>query len=214
MSSPAQRRSQRNSASATPRRGGRNARSSQIPSSSPAPAGPDEQLQSEASQASQRGSQATPRNQRLTSTQTQSPLFFRSSPINGSASGAANGAGADADSEGDRTPRASGMTFGGTLYLLIVLILGIDALQTLLPSTMPPAPALAELGTRRTPQVPAATMVCLFEDLRTQRLVTGAAISSLMLPVPALQTGAVDSSWTRMAWLSMKKPRMPRRFRT
>ncbi|KAF2650960.1 MCM-domain-containing protein [Lophiostoma macrostomum CBS 122681] len=112
MSSPTQRRSQRSSASATPRRSGRNPRSSQIPSSSPAPVGPEEQLQSEASQASQRGSQATPRNQRLTSTQTQSPLFFRSSPINGSASAVGNGAGADADSEGDRTPRASGMTIG------------------------------------------------------------------------------------------------------
>ncbi|KAF2115407.1 MCM2/3/5 family-domain-containing protein [Lophiotrema nucula] len=109
MSSPAQRRSQRSSASATPRRSGRGARSSQVPSS---PAGPEEQLRSEASQASQRPSQqATPRHSRLqTATQSQSPLFFRSSPANGSASGAATGAGAEED--GDRTPKASGMTIG------------------------------------------------------------------------------------------------------
>ncbi|KAF2268865.1 MCM-domain-containing protein [Lojkania enalia] len=113
MSSPAQRRSQRSSASATPRRSGRSARNSQIPASSPAPAGPDEQLQSEASQASQRAPQATARNSRLqTATQSQSPLFFRSSPTNGSASRDANGAGADGGTDGDRTPRASGMTIG------------------------------------------------------------------------------------------------------
>lgn len=105
MSSPAQRRSQRPSASATPRRSTRN---SQIPSSSPAPVGPDEQLHSEASQASQRDSQATPRNSRLQSASTQSPLFFRSSPVNSSAP--ANGA---AESDGGATPRASGMTIGG-----------------------------------------------------------------------------------------------------
>ncbi|KAF2730143.1 MCM-domain-containing protein, partial [Polyplosphaeria fusca] len=110
MSSPGQRRSQRTSASATPRRSGRSGRSSQLPSS-PAPAGPEEQLHSEASQASQRGPQATPRHSRLqTETQSQSPLFFRSSPANGS-SGAAN-AGAEPESDGGRTPRASGMTIG------------------------------------------------------------------------------------------------------
>lgn len=109
MSSPAKRRSQRTSASATPRRSARSG-NSQIPSSSPAPAGPDEQLQSEASQASHRGSQATPRNSRLQSASTQSPLFFRSSPVNPSASGAANGAD---ESDGGATPRASGMTIGG-----------------------------------------------------------------------------------------------------
>lgn len=109
MSSPGQRRSQRTSASATPRRSARGA----IPSSSPAPVGPDEQLQSEASQASQRGSQATPRNNRLQSaaTATESPLFFRSSPANPSGSGAANGA--EESDDGGATPRASGMTIGG-----------------------------------------------------------------------------------------------------
>jgi len=76
-SSPAKRRSERTSASATPRRSARG-QNSQIPDSSPAPAGPDEQLQSEASQASQRGSLATPRNARFQTTSTQSPLFFRS----------------------------------------------------------------------------------------------------------------------------------------
>ncbi|KAF2478320.1 MCM-domain-containing protein [Lindgomyces ingoldianus] len=112
MSSPAQRRSQRSSA--TPRRNGRSARNSQIPSSSPAPTGPEQQLHSEASQASERVSQNTPRNARLQTASTQSPLFFRSSPVNGSASGAGNGAGASADAvtDGDRTPRASGITIG------------------------------------------------------------------------------------------------------
>ncbi|KAF2202037.1 MCM-domain-containing protein [Delitschia confertaspora ATCC 74209] len=111
MSSPAPRRTQRTSASATPRRSTRNIRDSQIPSS-PAPAGgPDEQLLSEASQASQHTSQATPRHSRLqTGTSTQSPLFFRSSPANESE--AANDANADAETDGDRTPRASGMTIG------------------------------------------------------------------------------------------------------
>ncbi|KAF2012002.1 MCM-domain-containing protein [Aaosphaeria arxii CBS 175.79] len=116
MSSPPQRRSQRNTASVTPR-ATRTTRNSQIPSSSPGPANPDEQLHSEASQASQRGSQqATPRNSRVqtisSQSQSQSPLFFRSSPTQESASGAANGAGADAATDGDRTPRASGMTIG------------------------------------------------------------------------------------------------------
>ncbi|KAF2244868.1 MCM-domain-containing protein [Trematosphaeria pertusa] len=105
MSSPAQRRSQRSSASATPRRSARSARNSQIPSSSPAPGGPEEQLHSETSQASQRESQATPRNSRLQTASTQSPLFFRSSPVNGSGSGAP-------EDDGGATPKASGMTIG------------------------------------------------------------------------------------------------------
>ncbi|KAH7119085.1 MCM2/3/5 family-domain-containing protein [Dendryphion nanum] len=112
MSSPAKRRSQRTAASTTPRRTTRN---SQAPASSPAPAGPDEQLLSEASQASQRGSQqATPKNARVQtiSTQSQSPLFFRSSPSGASTSGAGNGAGADAGTDGDRTPRASALNIG------------------------------------------------------------------------------------------------------
>ncbi|KAF2878065.1 MCM2/3/5 family-domain-containing protein [Massariosphaeria phaeospora] len=112
MSSPGQRRSQRTSASATPRKSGRNARSSQVPGSSPVPAGPDEQLQSEASQASQRDPKATPSRSRLQTTSTQSPLFFRSSPVTASGSGAANGAGADDESDGGATPKASGMTMG------------------------------------------------------------------------------------------------------
>ncbi|KAF2793309.1 MCM-domain-containing protein [Melanomma pulvis-pyrius CBS 109.77] len=113
MSSPEKRRSQRSTASATPRRSGRNPRTSQMPSSSPAPAGPEDQLQSEASQASQRGPQGTPRNSRLQPTSTDSPLFFRSSPANGSGSGAANGAGADDDEDdGGATPKASGMAIG------------------------------------------------------------------------------------------------------
>ncbi|KAF2818359.1 MCM-domain-containing protein [Ophiobolus disseminans] len=105
-SSPAKRRSQRTSASATPRRSARGA----IPSSSPPPVGPEEQLQSEASQASARGSQATPRNSRLQSASTQSPLFFRSSPVVASGSGAGNDA--PESDDGGATPKASGMTIG------------------------------------------------------------------------------------------------------
>lgn len=104
MSSSAQRRSQR--ASATPRRSARN---SQMPSS-PAPEGPDAQLQSEASQASQRGLTATPRADRLQASSTQSPLFYRSSPATQSLSGAGDDA---QESDGGATPRASGMTIGG-----------------------------------------------------------------------------------------------------
>lgn len=110
MSSPTKRRSQRSSASATPRRSARGA----IPSSSPAPVGPDEQLQSEASQASQRGSQATPRNSRLQSASTQSPLFFRSSPAQPYGSGAGNAA--PESDDGGATPRANGMTIGGMYH--------------------------------------------------------------------------------------------------
>ncbi|PVH95639.1 MCM-domain-containing protein [Periconia macrospinosa] len=95
MSSPEKRRSQRNSASVTPRRSGRTART---------PAGPEEQLQSEASQASQRGSQTTPRNSRRQTGETQSPNFFHSSPT--ARSGAANNA---PESDGGATPRASAM---------------------------------------------------------------------------------------------------------
>ncbi|KAF2640148.1 MCM-domain-containing protein [Massarina eburnea CBS 473.64] len=102
MSSPTKRRAPRSSASATPRRSTRN---SAIPSS-PAPGGPDEQLQTEASQASQRGSQATPRNSRLQTQSTESPLFFRSSPVS-SALVASNVA---PESDGGATPKASGMT--------------------------------------------------------------------------------------------------------
>jgi DNA replication licensing factor MCM4 len=109
MSSPAKRRSERTSASATPRRSARG-QNSQISDSSPAPAGPDEQLQSEASQASQRGSQATPRNARFQTTSTQSPLFFRSSPANPSGAGPVNG---DDESDGGATPKASAQTIGG-----------------------------------------------------------------------------------------------------
>lgn len=102
MSSPPQRRSQRTSASATPRRSARG-QNSQM-QSSPAPVGPDEQLQSEATQASQRGPQATPRNARFQTTSTQSPLFFQSSPA------PANGA---EESDGGATPKASAMNIGG-----------------------------------------------------------------------------------------------------
>lgn len=108
MSSPTKRRTQRSSASATPRRSARTT-NTQIPSSP----GPEEQLQTEASQASQREPEltATPRHARLqtTSTQSQSPLFFRSSPAPATGSGAAQG---DDESDGDATPKASGMNMG------------------------------------------------------------------------------------------------------
>lgn len=104
MSSPTKRRSQRSSA--TPRRSTRN---TQIPSS-PAPGGPEDQIHSEASHASQRGLNATPRHSRLQETASQSPLFFRSSPVTASGSGAGNDA---LDSDGGATPKASAMNIGG-----------------------------------------------------------------------------------------------------
>jgi DNA replication licensing factor MCM4 len=116
MSSPEKRRTTRSSASTTPRRSGRNPRSSALPSS-PGPAGPDDQLQAEASQASQRGPQATPRNSRLQdSNTTESPLFFRSSPANGSATGA--GADEMDEDDGGATPKASAMNIGGILHTI------------------------------------------------------------------------------------------------
>ncbi|KAK7513009.1 MCM2/3/5 family-domain-containing protein [Phyllosticta citriasiana] len=117
MSSPAPRRSTRSSASATPRRSTRN---SQFPQSSPLAAGADEQLHSEASQGSQ--PQRTPRArvQQQNNVPSSSPLFYNTSPANGSTT--ANGAnGVDASSptrhqpagtDGDRTPRASAMNIG------------------------------------------------------------------------------------------------------
>ncbi|KAK8205901.1 MCM2/3/5 family-domain-containing protein [Phyllosticta capitalensis] len=113
MSSPAQRRSTRSSASATPRRSTRN---SQVPQSSPLAAGADEQLRSEASQGSQRTPRA--RAQQQNNVPASSPLFYNTSPANGStAPNGANGVGVSsptrpAGTDGDRTPRASGMNFG------------------------------------------------------------------------------------------------------
>ena len=90
--------------------------------------GPDDQLRSEASQASLRAaSQETPRANRLSQDTSQnpptsSPLFYQSSPANGSLSrSATNGFGVSsplrqqtaASSDGNRTPRASGQTNGG-----------------------------------------------------------------------------------------------------
>lgn len=68
MSSPASRRSQRNSVSATPQR---SARSSQ-------------QAPSPARSAHQNGSQATPRASRQNNIAASSPLIYHSSPLNGS----------------------------------------------------------------------------------------------------------------------------------
>jgi len=108
MSSPTKRRAQRSSASVTPRR------SARAPvTSSPPPVGPEEQLQAEASQASQvlqYGSQATPRNTRSQTASTLSPLLFRSSPVESTGPGAVAG---DDESDGGATPKASAMTIGG-----------------------------------------------------------------------------------------------------
>lgn len=73
--------------------------------------GAEDQLQSEASQATSRGLLATPSGSRLQSgsTQSQSPLFFRSSPINESARDADD----IAESDGGATPKASAMNIGG-----------------------------------------------------------------------------------------------------
>src|ERR1700761_6957039 len=102
MSSPASRRSNRNSA--TPRR---TSRASQAPATSP-----DNQLQSEASQASQspRSSRGQPSAKNVPSS---SPLRFGSS-AKSARSGISNGADASSPlrqrtnaSDGDRTPRAN-----------------------------------------------------------------------------------------------------------
>lgn len=117
MSSPAPRRTQRNSQSATPRR---SVRSSQAPQSSPFASSADDQLQFEASQAAQQDSaRATPRASRLQhNIAVSSPLFFRSSPVVGS--GVGNGADVSSPvrqssntTDGDRTPRASERNIGG-----------------------------------------------------------------------------------------------------
>lgn len=77
MSSPASRRSQRNSQSATP---ARISRTSQQPPSSPAAAVAPRQATSE----QQDANQGTPRVSRQ-NVPSSSPLFFRSSPVNGDA---------------------------------------------------------------------------------------------------------------------------------
>ncbi|KAL9087266.1 MAG: hypothetical protein Q9165_006760 [Trypethelium subeluteriae] len=83
--------------------------------------GPDEQLRSEASQASDRQQSAngTPSRPRQSGIASSSPLFFRSSPANGSVAGPGNGVNIssplarDRDgTDGDRTPRPSGLTVG------------------------------------------------------------------------------------------------------
>ncbi|KAF2457628.1 MCM2/3/5 family-domain-containing protein [Lineolata rhizophorae] len=117
MSSPASRRTQRASASATPRRSGRGSRA---PQSSPAPSRvtADDQLLSEASQVSDRAgpaSQSTPRAGGaggLQPPQTSSPLFFLSSPANGA--GPVNGdmSSSPLRSDRDMTPRASRQAIG------------------------------------------------------------------------------------------------------
>ncbi|PSK46377.1 DNA replication licensing factor mcm4 [Elsinoe australis] len=127
MSSPSSRRT------ATPRRSNR---PSEAPQSSPLQPGhgPDDQLRSEASQASNRQqSQETPRGNRTSQETSQnpptsSPLFFQSSPVNGSQQrsldGALNGANgigissplrqsSEAPMDDAQTPRPSGITNGG-----------------------------------------------------------------------------------------------------
>ena len=127
MSSPTSRRT------ATPRR--TTQRSSEAPQSSPTQPGygPEDQLRDEASQGSRQSqsqSQETPRANRTSQDTSQnaltsSPLFFQSSPANGSinrsTTNGSNGIGISsplrqqsaAPSDGGRTPRASGQTMGG-----------------------------------------------------------------------------------------------------
>jgi len=121
MSSPSHRR-QRSSQSGTPKRTSRKS-SQPVPSPSLDPSAA--QLLGEAS-SSQAGSQGTPRNAPLSS----SPMFFRSSPANG----AATGRNADINSPlrqqvtndlvmsdgGDRTPRPSGLLIGGMFTFISV----------------------------------------------------------------------------------------------
>ena len=122
MSSPTQRRSQRSSASATPRR---DQREPEAPGSSPMQTGfgPDNQLRSEASQASdlslQVPGQGTPRANGAQAPPSSSPLFFRSSPANAAANGVnvSSPLGQPPSSDGGQTPRASGQTIGGALIL-------------------------------------------------------------------------------------------------
>lgn len=184
MSSPTKRRTQRSSASATPRRATRN---SAIPSS-PAPMGAEDQLQSEASQASSRGLLATPSGSRLQagSTQSQSPLFFRSSPVNGSA-GDANGA---AESDGGATPKASAMNMGGKISLRRGFLCIADRLKIRRLFTMLLAPALAVPATRRTPTFEAAAVPCS-SVVPNQQLVTDEVIST---PMSLVQVRPADSA--------------------
>ncbi|PNS20738.1 DNA replication licensing factor mcm4 [Sphaceloma murrayae] len=126
MSSPSSRRT------ATPRR---STRPNEIPESSPIQPGfgPDEQLRSEASQASnrQQSQETTPRGNRTSqetsqNPSTSSPLFYQSSPVNGSVSrlnapsNGTNGVGfssplrmsSEPPMDDAQTPRPSGMTNG------------------------------------------------------------------------------------------------------
>ena len=99
MSSPPRQRTGRSSASATPRRATRN-------SAAPSSSAPNDQLQSEASQATFPSSSRL-----LDSSQSQSPLFMQSSPVRYSGEDAA-------ESDGGATPRAvqvnSSVSVGGT----------------------------------------------------------------------------------------------------
>jgi hypothetical protein len=100
MSSPPRQRTGRSSASATPRRATRNP-------AAPSSSAPNDQLQSEASQATFPSSSRL-----LDSSQSQSPLFMQSSPVRYSGEDAA-------ESDGGATPRAVqvniSMSVGGIL---------------------------------------------------------------------------------------------------
>jgi len=185
MSSPASRRSQRNS---TPARSTR----SSVARSSPAPAGPSGE------NASQRDTPRQSQASRLAS----SPMFFQSSPINGSAANGAssplrqmsntqstNGNANDTPSsplrqqtetqsqDGNRTPRASGLLGGKACSLATWDVSWTDKPKFPHRSIIRLAPRLATRPTSRT-TCEARAVACL----SIQRILLngrGAAISTL-----------------------------------
>ena len=121
MSSPsASRRAQRSRQSATPKQSNRSSRP--VPSSPLAGSGADNQLLSEASEASQR--QNSPRirtNANQQRAADSSPMLFRSSPaaadLRSDGPNRSSPPVQDANmTDGDRTPRASGANFGGSCF--------------------------------------------------------------------------------------------------
>ena len=118
MSSPsASRRAQRSRQSATPRRSNRS--SQPVPSSPLAVGGADNQLLSEASEASQRQNSPSIRtNANKSRAKDSSPLLFRSSPaatdLRSDGANRSSPPVQDANmTDGDRTPKASGANLNG-----------------------------------------------------------------------------------------------------
>ena len=92
-------------------------------------AGPGDQLLSEASQNSQYRQNGTPAAQTNPQPpQSSSPMFFRSSPVNGATS---HGTMHDDDvSMGGATPRPSGLSMGGKVYSLCMVAFEVATLLT------------------------------------------------------------------------------------